>query len=104
MTLFDGVRAKALSERSSAWLEHLLWEQDVAGSNPVAPTIFLSALLKQPQPIQSGCNAVASKRVAVLKSSYFPVSANCLVLVKSPVTAAASIGLKVRTASIAWSM
>ena len=29
------------SERSSAWLEHLLWEQDVAGSNPVAPTIFL---------------------------------------------------------------
>lgn len=28
------------SERSSAWLEHLLWEQDVAGSNPVAPTTF----------------------------------------------------------------
>ena len=29
------------SERSSAWLEHLVWDQDVAGSNPVAPTILL---------------------------------------------------------------
>jgi hypothetical protein len=28
------------SERSSAWLERQLWELDVAGSNPVAPTIF----------------------------------------------------------------
>ncbi len=28
-----------MSERSSAWLERQLWELDVAGSNPVAPTI-----------------------------------------------------------------
>jgi hypothetical protein len=28
-----------VSERSSAWLERQLWELDVAGSNPVAPTI-----------------------------------------------------------------
>ena len=28
------------SGRSSAWLEHLLWEQGVARSNRVAPTTF----------------------------------------------------------------
>jgi hypothetical protein len=28
-----------LSERSSAWLERVVWVHEVAGSNPVAPTI-----------------------------------------------------------------
>ena len=29
-----------MSGRGSAWLECLPWEQEVAGSNPVAPTLF----------------------------------------------------------------
>jgi hypothetical protein len=29
------------SERSSAWLERVVWVHEVAGSNPVAPTIFI---------------------------------------------------------------
>src|SRR5262249_38734144 len=33
-----------LSGRSSAWLERVVWDHDVAGSNPVAPTIFLASL------------------------------------------------------------
>ena len=37
--LFSGVGFKAIeSGRSSAWLERLLWEQEVARSNRVAPT------------------------------------------------------------------
>jgi hypothetical protein len=27
--------------RSAAWLAHLLWEQEVGGSNPPAPTVKL---------------------------------------------------------------
>jgi hypothetical protein len=33
---------------SSAWLERLLWEQEVAGSNPVTPT--LQDILHRPRP------------------------------------------------------
>ena len=29
--------------RSAAWLAHLIWDQGVAGSNPVAPTTILPA-------------------------------------------------------------
>ncbi len=29
-----------VSGRSAAWLARLPWEQEVAGSNPAAPTIF----------------------------------------------------------------
>src|ERR1041385_3166828 len=28
------------SGRSSAWLERVVWDHEVAGSNPVAPTLF----------------------------------------------------------------
>ncbi len=33
-----------MSGRGSAWLECLPWEQEVAGSNPVAPTIYINDL------------------------------------------------------------
>src|SRR5476651_1928619 len=36
-----------VTERSSARLERVVWVHEVAGSNPVAPTIFLSAIRLQ---------------------------------------------------------
>jgi hypothetical protein len=41
----------ALTGCSSAWLERLLWEQEVAGSNPVTPTLQLVRLLRLQNPI-----------------------------------------------------
>ena len=35
-----------ISGCSSAWLEHLVWDQEVAGSNPVTPTV-LSAFVAE---------------------------------------------------------
>ena len=31
---------KALTGCGSAWLERLVWDQEVAGSNPVTPTVL----------------------------------------------------------------
>ncbi len=36
MLRMDGI---AFSGCGSAWLEHLVWDQGVAGSNPVTPTM-----------------------------------------------------------------
>jgi hypothetical protein len=41
------------SERSSAWLERVVWVHEVAGSNPVAPTIlFHPPISNSPQLVQ----------------------------------------------------
>ncbi len=36
----NGTFAGAFSGCGSAWLERLVWDQEVAGSNPVTPTRF----------------------------------------------------------------
>ena len=36
---------KELTGCGSAWLERLIWDQEVAGSNPVTPTYFLKNIL-----------------------------------------------------------
>lgn len=33
-------QSKKTPGRSSAWLERMVWDHEVAGSNPVAPTFF----------------------------------------------------------------
>ncbi len=39
------IRDNAASGCGSAWLEHLVWDQGVAGSNPVTP-IFIEKKIK----------------------------------------------------------
>ena len=40
------IRDNAASGCGSAWLEHLVWDQGVAGSNPVTP-IFIEKKIKK---------------------------------------------------------
>src|SRR5206468_1973749 len=54
-------------------------------------------------PSHSGCRCVPSKRVLVLYSSYLPSKAAVLVRFRRLTTWACVSGLKVRTASRAWS-
>lgn len=41
------IRDNAASGCGSAWLEHLVWDQGVAGSNPVFPTIYKIGAIAQ---------------------------------------------------------
>lgn len=45
------IRDNAASGCGSAWLEHLVWDQGVAGSNPVFPTGY-KKLIKNAEVVQ----------------------------------------------------
>ena len=47
------------SERSSAWLERVVWVHEVAGSNPVAPTNFTSQT-EYPASFRTDCERFVS--------------------------------------------
>ena len=72
------------SERSSAWLERVVWVHEVAGSNPVAPTIFLSASnLKIPRRLFTDLFTITvwfktgEKFIAWAKGNRKSISSNC---------------------------
>ena len=44
------IRDNAASGCGSAWLEHLVWDQGVAGSNPVTPTTCGCSSMVEHQP------------------------------------------------------
>src|SRR6476620_11049412 len=60
----------ALTGCSSAWLERLLWEQEVAGSNPVTP-IRMNRLAYQPHMIVRHSGIINSMMLVGLLSSLF---------------------------------
>ena len=68
--LAGGTGVRMYPGRSSAWLERLLWEQEVAGSNPVAPTILErrhgapSALTDRPASGVASCGKMHVSRVS----------------------------------------
>ena len=57
--------SQSTSGRGAVWLAHLLWEQGVGGSNPLAPT-FLSATSEGP--IGWGTSGLASSLNVALRS------------------------------------
>ncbi len=81
------IRASA-SERSSAWLEHLVWDQDVAGSNPVAPTSFSKEPVKlignAPSPHLIAPSVLAEALLAVGLPATSPVPRPVLSWTTSP--------------------
>ena len=74
-----------------------------SGERPRAWNVTTPYPASGSSPSHSGCRCVPSKRVLVLYSSYLPSKAADLVRFRRLATSACVSGLKVRTASRAWS-